>query len=313
MLVKLTTMTSSFDIMGTTLSRPYKIGKPLAPTPTVYHSLSRAEKTSFIGCPAELLYLILVINWKSWAKSQNSTPEELSPSSTFVDTPDIDGEAYTNIAILNRIRAFSPIEWSEQTTAYIPQPDTQERIHVASAYQYAVLIYFHRVLSSMGSVKSHVVNDHLPQTLLSLAHETLTHLSQIAHDHPFIKCIVWPTFIAGAELVSNTPFAPSPHIDPSKLSRASQLTTSSTEDERNLARNLLHVFWLAYRSVNVINAARVLEEIWKKNDEIVRSMTSEEYKELDRAGAWSRGVLNCAEIDKGSDFWVDDDVDWLFV
>lgn len=293
--------------MGTTLSRPYKISKPLPPTPTVQNSLLRAEKISFIGCPADLLWLILIINWKCWRRNPStaSTPTDYSPSSShFTSTTEQD--TYTNTSILTQIQSFNPIAWAQSTTLYIPHPDTQERIHLASAYQNAVLIYFHRVLSPIESIT----------TITSLATTALTHLSHLPPTHPFvspiphslplppystnsqkIKAILWPTFISGAEITSSP--------------------------LRDLTRHLLHTFWIGYRSVNVVNAAGLLEEMWRRCDAIV--ISEEQREQLESSGFWSKGVLNFGVVENGvvengggegvmrKDWLVGGDVDWLFV
>ena len=300
--------------MGATLSRPYKIGKPLAPTDTVYRSLLRAERTSFIGCPAELMFLILSINWRCWSRLNTPQTSDSSPSSThFTTSADTsDKVELNNSALLERIKAFEPDEWAVRTTLFTPQPDTQERKYLARAYQSAVLIYFHRVIEPI----SHNLDEESVESdtsLVVLAHTILVSLSLIEAHHPFIKCIIWPTFIAGAELISVASFAPSSTVNPSKL-----LTPSSVSRiyYRDLTRHLLYLFWLGYRCINVVNAAKLLEKIWKKNDEIAHSMSKEEYDRYERRGVWSQGVLNCADIqgpNRWKDYWIGDDVDWLFV
>ena len=275
--------------MGTTLSRPYKISKPLPPTPTVQISLLRAEKISFIGCPADLLWLILIINWKCWRRTtSSSSTSDSSPSSTHFNCSPEYEEEHSDASIIDQIRDFDPIAWAHDTTVFTPEPDTQERIHLASAYQSAVLIYYHRVLSPVPS-STFAGNDTILSTLVSLAHSTLLHLSHLPNTHPFIKAILWPTFIAAAEV--------------------------SAAPQRDLARHLLHTFWIGYRSVNCVNAAGVLEEMWKRCDAISAALSDEAKELLESGGFWSKGVLNFGE-EKGDgrkDWVVGGDVDWLFV
>jgi len=309
---------TSFDIMGATLSRPYKIDKrlattALAPTDSVSLSLMRAERTCFIGCPAELMFLILAINWRCWSNANVSQMHDQSPLSNHnaSTSTTFDEEKFSDQAILRRIKDFNPEVWAKRTTAYIPGPDTKERTHLGQAYQNAILIYFHRTIQPILDNTSG--DERSSKPLASLAHSTLSLLSLIGKDHPFFKCIIWPTFIAGAELITEACFAPPMFLDPSNLLEP---FVPPMVNYRDLARQLLRDFWLGYRSINVVNAVRLLEKIWHKNDQTAKMMSKEEYDAIDKSGVWSKGVLNCPDAtgpNGWNDHWIGEDVDWLFV
>lgn len=62
----------------------------------------------------------------------------------------------------------------------------------------------------------------------------------------------------------------------------------------------------------MVNAAGVLEEMWKSCD----ATSAERREELERQGFWSKGVLNFGKEREGGergDWLVGGDVDWLFV
>lgn len=216
------------DIMGTTLATPYKITHPMMPTPDVFSYLQRSEKMSFLGCPVDLMYLILVVNWECWSMAQKTTPNPDAQNTT------IEQRTLTSHAsIVTRIENFEPISWAIKTSVAAPESDLTQRIHLASAYKSAIMIYAVRVL--------HPYDYPLPSTLIpSLATQIITNLSAIPTHDPFFKCIIWPSFIAGAE-------------------------THSLE-QREIVCGLFQRFWYVLKSANVSNAAQVLGRIWQRAD-----------------------------------------------
>lgn len=79
-----------------------------------------------------------------------------------------------------------------------------------------------------------------PLPIGELASQVIADLCTLPTKDPFFKCIVWPTFIAGAE--------------------------TEAPEQRDAVRRLFHDFLLEVRSENVANAAAVLEEIWRRSD-----------------------------------------------
>lgn len=217
--------------MGTTLSTPYSIVKPMRPTQMVYDCLKRSEKISFLGCPADLLYLILQVNWHCWSMVQDTTIyDNIFEQSTINDNIQNPMEA-TYASIINKIQSFDPIQWSHHTSVLVPESDLPQRTRLASAYKSAALIYAIRVLSPKTA---------LPAQMTSLSSTVLSHLGAIPTKDSFFKCILWPTFIAGAEAVD--------------------------AEWRKMAMGIIHAFWLELKPANVANAAAVLDSIWKKAD-----------------------------------------------
>ncbi|KAH8598856.1 fungal-specific transcription factor domain-containing protein [Bisporella sp. PMI_857] len=219
----------TFDIMGNTLTRPYKISKPLPPTEEVFNSIRQSEKYTFWGCPADLLYLILVINWQYWSKMQPSQSKPISTSNTEPQLPlEIDDSS-----IISSIELFCPTVWAQKTSLFSPCPDTSQRVHIASAYKSAVLIY------ALRALRPHQIGNSFP--IPELASQIIDDLATIPIDGPFLKCILWPTFIAGAE--------------------------SEVPERREAVKALFHIFWISFRSINAANAVAVLDQIWKRVDE----------------------------------------------
>jgi hypothetical protein len=214
--------------MGNTLTRPYKISKPIPPTREVFNSIQRSERTTFIGCPADLLYLILVVNWQYWSKMH---PESNSSSNTT--KTQTSALCTSSASIINSIESFCPTSWAQETSLLSPRPDIAQRVHLASAYKSAVLIYTIRALRPYPHAHSFPIAEHVSNII--------DHLANIPADDPFLKCILWPTFIAGAE--------------------------SEDEERREAVKSLFQPFWLVFRSNNASNALAVLEQIWRKVDD----------------------------------------------
>ena len=214
--------------MGTTLATPYKITRPMIPTPDIFNYLQRSEKISFLGCPVDLVYLILVINWQCWymVQDRRSTAEDHTTTSEQA-TLDI------HASIITQIECFEPIAWGIKTSVAVPTSDIAQRISLASAYKSAIMIYAIRVL--------HPHNRLLPSVLVqSFAIQTITNLCAIPAQDPFFKCILWPLFIAGAE--------------------------THDFEQREIVYGLFQRFWYTLRSANVSNAAQVLGHIWRRHD-----------------------------------------------
>lgn len=76
--------------------------------------------------------------------------------------------------------------------------------------------------------------------IAQLAAQVIADISTIPTHDPLFKCIVWPTFISGAETWGLA--------------------------QRDIVRGLLRDLWLELRSENIANAASVLEGIWDRAD-----------------------------------------------
>lgn len=210
---------------------------------------------SFLGCPADLLYLILVVNWQCWLKAETAaaaaTTSPLQPRISETELSLSTPIAIDANSIFNEILTFDPISWSLNTsTSATPhsQSDLSKRTSLACAYKSAVFIYATRVLCPESPAQ------HPAVPIAQLATQVIADLCTIPTHDPLFKCIVWPTFISGAET-----------WDPA---------------QRDIVRGLLRDLWLELRSENIANAAGVLEGIWDRAG-------AEEGEEGAKGGRWT--------------------------
>ncbi|KAJ0104022.1 hypothetical protein J7T55_009686 [Diaporthe amygdali] len=129
--------------------------------------LQRAQSWSWTGCPAELVEILHDLNT---LQSQGSNLPQNDVSS-----------------ILSRLEKFSCSEWA----LHFPGKDLhQQRLHMASAYKGAIVIFASQALNSICD------NPFLVDEIVDL---TLHHLKQISPIDSHFKGILWPAFILGAE------------------------------------------------------------------------------------------------------------------
>lgn len=231
-------MKPSFDIMGATLAGPYASSSPLVPSPAVFQLLKRSESLLFLGCPAELLYLISLVNWQAWSMSSDGPKDMIALSSPLSSSQhffqpilleDTPGERASTV--LQQIQEFDATIWAQATQRWTPQSDLSDRTAIAQAYKSTAQIYAIRILSVSSSV------DILSRNFVD---QLLANLSSISPDSPFFKTLIWPTFIAGTEC--------------------------KTPEQRNCIRGLLGGLWVALSSYNIRSAGLVLEDMWGKAD-----------------------------------------------
>ena len=228
------------EIMGSTLARPGALSKPLLPA-AGSPMLKRLEETSWVGCPAFLLEVIFYIHtlWYPESEIPSTPPHPIPHSSSMQHGQPLTRESYT--ALLHSIRTFDPVSWAHDMQAYFHLPDLFSRIALASAYQAAVYLYTSRVLSRTREGFSPPWKEiDLPADHAIVANDLLTRICSVPRSDPHFKCLIWPTFIAGAE-----------------CRRLAQ---------RALVLEQLGALYKAVTSVNVRNAAWVLRLMWQKQD-----------------------------------------------
>lgn len=229
---------------------------------------------SFLGCPADLLYLILVVNWQCWLKAQAAVAVSTSPFQSPISETELSLATPTAMganSIINEILTFDPVSWSQKTsTTATPcsRSDLYERTRLACAYKSAVFIYAMRVLRPENPAH------HPTVPIAQLADQVIADIRMIPTHDPLFKCLVWPTFISGAET-----------WDPA---------------QRDVVRGLLRDLWLELRSENIANAAGVLEGIWYRADREEGEADAGKGEERTRDGGWT-------------DHLAREGVDWLFL
>ena len=254
-----------FEIMGSTLARPGTLSKPFYTTSSPA-ALKRLEQTSFVGCPAYLLEAILFVHaqWHSKFEDSSSSSSSVtaptvdldSPQSSTASTEGVEPQVRTPSMLLEHIRAFDAAAWAESMQTFHFLPDLSARIALGSAYKSAVYLYASRVLchqrsssyqtrsspSSPSFIPSPPDYDDMavPSDRRATSYELIRQLCAVPGADPHFKCLLWPTFIAGAE--------------------------SRRRSQRPTIVSLLSGVYYAITSANVRNAAWVLSVMWQKKD-----------------------------------------------
>ncbi|KAJ5835006.1 hypothetical protein N7447_001032 [Penicillium robsamsonii] len=228
------------EIMGSTLARPGALSRPFYSSSMDPAVLKRLEENYWVGCPAYLLEVIFFVH-ALWYPDPEVTV--VIPQPTALPNPIQPGQPLTLDAfasLLQGIRNFDPIAWSQEMQKVFFLPNLNYRLALATSYQDAVYLYTSRVLSRPRKGFSPPWTDiGLPLDHRLIATNLVTQICLIPPSDPHFKCLIWPTFIAGAEC------------------RPSQ---------RALILDKLGSLYEALMSVNVRNAAWVLRLMWKKQD-----------------------------------------------
>ncbi|CAI0642068.1 unnamed protein product [Colletotrichum noveboracense] len=169
------TACTTFGILGATLAPALNPPTNQYPTldPFFLQNLRNSENQTWVGCPAELLYVLSGIN--SMRSLHHMNVERRQALSDLIQ------------ALLN----FSPLAWAQDF------PDIQyheSRSHLAHAYKAGVEVY-----------ASHIIGAPPGQHYLSYPHvveimrPAMLHLLAVPAEDFHIKSLVWPAFILGAE------------------------------------------------------------------------------------------------------------------
>lgn len=135
---------------------------------------------------------------------------------------------------LHLIRSYDIPAWAEHTTGKDSAVPYEDLLHLGMIWKLAADIYACRVLCSY--TESATVVSELPSVHALRAEYSF--LEQ--NDNEVMKCLIWPTFVAGAE-------------------------STSPEDRAWVLRTLERI-WNLSHCANTKNATRVLEVLWEKHD-----------------------------------------------
>jgi hypothetical protein len=172
-----------------------------------------------IGCPIEILSTI-----------------EIFASQRRHDF--VFAEHTTNIAVLedalHRLRSYDIVSWAMHNTTEVSKVSSEDLVRLGTIWQLSADIYACRILACL--------------TGCSLTSESLQVQDLIAEyaflereDDELIKCLIWPTFIAGA--------------------------ASTTYEARAWVLKTLDRIWNTGHCANTKNAANVLGKLWEKYDQ----------------------------------------------
>jgi hypothetical protein len=269
------------EIMGSTLARPGVLSRPFYSPSMGSAMLKRLEKTAWVGCPAYLLDVIFFVH----AQRYSETCETAEYSLSFLTPSGEATRAESPLAVLRHIDAFDADAWAEemQSYLYLTLPDLSQRLALARAYKAAVYLYARRVLSRTTAFASDcALTDfsHSPlQPRKTVENELIQNLLLIPPEDEHFKCLIWPTFIAGAECTSH--------------------------EQRSITLRLLGLLWNGFYSLNLQNAACVLKVMWDKQDERLQA-TDVHQEEEDDDDDDDEGFDWIQELDQSS-------TDWLFI
>ncbi|KAI1037521.1 hypothetical protein LB503_013119, partial [Fusarium chuoi] len=167
------TACTTFGILGSTLVPSHSLRVAPMPLDTgLLDTLRRSEQQTWIGCPADLLSLLHVLNTLRTVSDHSSPADE------------------TITSVLDRLNNFSPRSWAHD----FPDPQHYEsRYHLAHAYKAAVSVYSFQIIEEISRPPSSYCSEAL--RLIELG---ISHMSQIQASDFHIKSLVWPAFVLGA-------------------------------------------------------------------------------------------------------------------
>ncbi|KAL5000263.1 fungal-specific transcription factor domain-containing protein [Aspergillus recurvatus] len=229
------------QLMGATLTRPGTLSKPFYTSAMGASVLKRLEETSWVGCPAYLLEAIFFVHAffdLDLGDDPDSQPSTVFPS---IYLPEGSNPLQCPENLPSHIQAFDPVAWAESLQSYLFLPDLSMRIALATIYKAAVYLYATRVLSRPRPGATTISTTiGLPPDHAEVAAFLINQFSLIPPSDPHFKCLIWPSFIAGAEC-----------RDPA---------------QRPFVLEILRTLYFHITSVNVRNAAWVLTMMWRKRD-----------------------------------------------
>ncbi|CAH0057760.1 unnamed protein product [Clonostachys solani] len=191
------------------------------------HSITHGSiDDSFLGCPAFLLRAIRFI----------STERDLLKSKLqYMELGAHEAHRRSLEEMLSLIEAFdcdrSPFDIPKDLSSSFHNQDEAHRRGVLSkAYRIGILIYGKRVLEALTEGRTFNLDE--------LVLELLNLLDTLRDDQNLLKCVLWPLFVAGLEC-------------------------KSPQQRKHFVTHL-EKFWMATKCLNVIHAAKILEDYWKE-------------------------------------------------
>lgn len=138
--------------------------------------MKRAELTSYLSCPPEILQIILQASQLS-----HETP---CTDSSLLDA----GKA---LELIDQALSFDIPAWAASLEQHRDIADLESRVHLASAHRSSACLYILQALPFIRAVR--------PVDTDFLVSDILSHLTAVGEDDPYSKASSWPIFIAGAE------------------------------------------------------------------------------------------------------------------
>lgn len=265
--------------MGSTLARPGSLTQPFYSSTMGPAVLKRLEETSWVGCPAYLLEVIFFVEAGHFMAPGKDPFSQHTTSFSSVFLPDDSKPLQSPEALLGHIQAFDPVAWAESMQSCLYLEDLSMRITLGTIYKAAVYLYASRVLSRPQSQRNYMVTTsfRLPPDHGAITNLLIHQIALIPVADPHFKCLIWPTFIAGAEC-----------RDPA---------------HRPFLLEKLRTLYYDVTSVNVRNAAWVLSLMWRKRDQ--------RRQERNRRRAEQDELFDQSPRSPLTTDYDDDDFDWI--
>ncbi|KAJ4243852.1 hypothetical protein NW762_014732 [Fusarium torreyae] len=176
-----------------------------------------------IGCPVEILSTI-----EMFASQRRHESVFAGHANNFTMLEDA----------LHRMRSYDIRSWAVQNTTEFSKVSSEDLIRLGTIWKLSTDIYACRTLACLTGC-THTSESVQVQDLIT-QYGVLER-----EDNELIKCLIWPTFIAGA--------------------------ASTTHDSRGWVLKTLDRIWNTGRCANTKNAAKVLETLWEKHDQAILS------------------------------------------
>ena len=180
---------------------------------------------SFLGCPALLLGAI------RYFSNQRHVIENLDTHDGF----SVHAHVRDTLTMLELTENFDCLEWASNSvqSRVSSAAEIQKLSLLSQAYRAATMLYGKRVLRAFKSSTGMVASDNV-----ELVSELLGVIDSLQCDPALFKCLLWPTFIAGLEC--------------------------QTDSDQKLLIGFLKMLWDLTCCLNVINAANILRDSWKR-------------------------------------------------
>ncbi|KAI6765470.1 hypothetical protein HG530_006540 [Fusarium avenaceum] len=179
-----------------------------------------------IGCPVEILSTIEVF---ASQRRHDSVFSDHTTNFTFLE------EA------LHQMRSYDLASWAMDNTTESSKVSSQDLMRLGTIWQLSADIYACRILACLAGY-----------TFTSESLQVQNLIAEYAflerEDDELIKCLIWPTFIAGA--------------------------ASTSYEARAWVLKTLDRIWNAGHCANTKNAAKVLGKLWEKHDQAKLSPSS---------------------------------------
>ncbi|CAI6094231.1 unnamed protein product [Clonostachys chloroleuca] len=191
------------------------------------HSITYGSiNDSFLGCPAFLLRAIRFISTER--DLLMAKLQDIGLGAKETDKRSLE-------EMLSLVETFdcdrSPFDIPKEfSSSPQNQDETHHRSVLSKAYRIGILIYGKRVLEPLTEGRTSGVAE--------LVSELLNLLDTLRGDQNLLRCVLWPLFVAGLECQS--------------------------PQQRKYFLMHLEKFWMATKCLNVIHAARILEDYWKE-------------------------------------------------